>query len=238
VSIQAPPDARQTLALADKAPQAASWPALGEDVSLEELKSAVNEHRPMVAGILGRAQAGSELGDVMDYVFSQAWQSLERWRNARDPQRPDTWNLAAWVGKVARDSALEWCRRDVPKRWADRWPKDPSAPIERRLVDLDAAAPELEGVARPGNGLTSGAMLDAVDATPGQPLVGALRALRALVEATPGGAGRWHQITTRLQATGRNELLRADVADWVETFAEGQAPAAGDALRKAGRIGG
>jgi len=211
---------------------------LGDDVTLEELRAAVGEHKPMVAGILGRAQAASELGDVMDYVFSQAWQSLDRWRTARDPSQPQAWNLTAWVGKIARDSALEWCRRDVPKRWADRWPKDPSAPIEHRLVDVDAGAVELEGITRPGSGILAGALLDAVDATPGQPLVGALRALRALVEASPGGAGRWHQITTRLQSQGRNELLRAEVADWVETFAEGRAPSAGEVLRKAGRIGG
>jgi hypothetical protein len=202
--------------------QSARWPALGQDVSQEDLLNAVGAHRAMVAQILRSASAIGDLDAVMDEILAEAWASLDRWRDRRDEDHPETWGLVAWVGKIAGDRARKWVRTDVPKRWGDG--RVDGAPV-RRLVAVDTTDPGLEAVAGLSEAMGS--------REPGlTPLAAAVAWLREQVLAGPGGVRRWAGIEAQVRRQ-QGAALREQIAAFAQARAAGAIPPVGRELAEA-----
>jgi RNA polymerase sigma-70 factor (ECF subfamily) len=107
--------------------------------SLPPFAEVYTEFLPRITGFLrGKLYDARDAEDVAALVFTRAFQAYTRYE-------PRTNTPAAWLFKIARNAALDHCRRDQQRQHAERTAgrENDLAPDPVRVADLRLACREL-----------------------------------------------------------------------------------------------
>jgi DNA-directed RNA polymerase specialized sigma24 family protein len=185
----------------------------------EDLRRAVETHRPWVASHLVGSGSERDIDDVLTAGVSCAWQSMGRWGASHYDE-----NLVAWCAVIMRE---------VLSRH-----RDGEAAKTHRIAALRAVAADVGEFADfisddevgpdPVFEEVMGRMIHPpADQTP---LAAALATFESMVLSHPGGAVRLAKLRARILEPRRGARLRAQTAEVLKTIAAGEIVAVPDSL--------